>query len=83
MNCAGRNINSRSLDLFSAPRIHDNNYSLRSLVHSRPPHYGWRHGIYDEQERAMGNETWWNTVSVLVRIDQSPDDAMEIIMSPI
>ena len=83
MTTQGRNINLGSLDLLSAPWIHDNDYSPCGLVHSRPPFYGQRHGIYDKQERVMGNEMWWNTVSVLVRIDQSPDDAMEVVVSPI
>lgn len=83
MTTQGRNLNLRSLDLLSAPWIHDNDYSPRGLVHSRPPFYGRRRGIYDEHERAMGNETWWNTVWVLVRIDQSPNDATEVVVSPI
>jgi len=31
----------------------------------------------------MQNETWWNTLFALVRIDQSPDDAMEVVVCPI
>ena len=31
----------------------------------------------------MGNETWWNTLFALVRIDQSPDDAKEVVVCPI
>jgi hypothetical protein len=31
----------------------------------------------------MGNEFWWNTLFALVRIDQSPDDAKEVIVFPI
>ena len=31
----------------------------------------------------MGNEFWWNTLLALVRIDQSPDNAKEVVVFPI